>query len=1597
MHSLCALITFLASAEGQTTMRVHEGVTPGERFGGAVAALGDLDGDGFVDYGVAAIAGTLGTSTGGVVQVHSGWDGALIRTHVGGANAQEFGYCLGSIGDCDGDGVPDYAVGDPGANSAIDTQRGELSYFSGASGASIGTLTGDASGDRFASSLTELGDVNGDGVADHAIGIPGDDVAGSSSGTAQVRSGAGFAQLYAVHGAAAGDRLGSSMSSVEDVNADGVGDWIVGAPLVDGARGTNCGAAYVLSGVNGAVLLTVEGQAAADRFGTSVCGLGDWDGDDVPDFAVGADQADGGGSASGAVSVHASADGAVLFVMSGAASGDNLGEAIAGAGDVDADGNLDLLVGIPGADGAAPNAGAIVVLSGVGGGVLVEFGGELAFGRLGSSVAGLGRVDYDGYSDFACGTDGASMVSGEAWILSEHINEPPSLVDDEVTTDEDMAVVFNPLDNDSDHDGWIVISSFAIVDGPSHGAISVDPVTLESTYTPDLNWFGDETITYTAVDDDGESGGIATITIHVLDVNDPPVAYDDLVVTDEDVPVVIDVLGNDMDVDGTLVPGSVELVLGASNGTTSLDPLTGAVSYSPDLNWFGVDGLTYFMRDDDGDASNVATCTITVLDVNDLPIAQDDAISTFQKYSTLIDVLANDSDVDGTIDAGGITIMAAPANGTVTVDLALNAIVYLGGDTFVGIDSFTYRVADDDGGASNVATVTVTVVEDCNHNQVWDTDDIAGGFSPDCNATGIPDECELDGNDCNSNGVPDECETDCNRNGQPDDCDIALAYNSDCDGDGVPDDCQVDCNGNGAPDGCDIALAVSLDCDADGLPDECAGIRWVDAAAADCSGDGSWGAPHCSIQDAIDAAAWGETVLVKPGTYAETIRFQGRAILLRGAAPAGAATTIIDAQGSGICVTFQNNEGRATILQGFTVTGGVGLGGQAGGIAVSNASPTIRGCRIEGNNSPSNGGGASSRNQGQPAFRDCVFANNHSDGSGGGMLVDAGVIELHRCHFVGNSADSDGGAIFGRNGGQGSLVRCTFEDNEAMGGEGGGAFLDGVAWTLERCIFQGNACATEGGGVSVRNANNVAHFVNCNIEGNTAGGNGGGLAFDATDLDVVGTRLRGNVAGGRGGGLYAVNVPQVELRGSEFSFNTCGTLGGGLFLSGQNGSIEGCTSSGNVAGSIGGGAYLVGYATPKLDSCILWGDSPDEVRVEVTPNNSGGIATAMSFPDAVRYSCVQGGWPVGPGNIEADPLFRDPAGDFGLLIGSPCIDTGNPGLPSDSDGTPADMGGHPYVGSERIDILSMDFGGGVGLEPLLSATSQMELMTAATNLWRDHRDRGAHERIQRLADLIIEQGPDVLCVQGLVSAHVSPVGDVLSGGGPAPNLLVFDQAAALRRRLEFLGWNHDAAGEHIDYELEVPVATCSGYADLHLRGHMITLTRVVPAGSSFGTFAQQLSGPLGGIGPASTSLGWIEVALAAGGPSVMQTRLEGWPSAGLQMPQAAELASALGPVAVLVGSFSSNPGSPAYNTFSGLGLEDAWLAVGSGSGNTCCQAEDLLNSSSSLTERVDWALGNDPLWAARGAHLVGAAQSDRSVSGRWTSTHAGILTRYATP
>ncbi|MCM8857219.1 MAG: retention module-containing protein, partial [Candidatus Thiodiazotropha sp.] len=293
------------------------------------------------------------------------------------------------------------------------------------------------------------------------------------------------------------------------------------------------------------------------------------------------------------------------------------------------------------------------------------------------------------------GTDTATVT-----VTVGGVNDAPVAVDDAVGTNEDVPVTVAVLPNDSDPDGDTL--TVASVTQGTNGAVAIDPVSGNPIYTPDLNFNGTDTFTYTI--DDGNGGtDTATVTVTVGSVNDTPVAVDDAVGTNEDVPVTIDVLPNDSDPDGDTL--TVTSVTQGTSGTVTIDPVSGNPIYTPNLNFNGTDAFTYTIDDGNG-GTDTATVTVTVGGVNDAPVAVDDAVGTNEDVPVTIDVLPNDSDPDG--DTLTVTSVTQGTSGTVTIDPVSGNPIYTPNLNFNGTDTFTYTI-DDGNGGTDTATVTVTV------------------------------------------------------------------------------------------------------------------------------------------------------------------------------------------------------------------------------------------------------------------------------------------------------------------------------------------------------------------------------------------------------------------------------------------------------------------------------------------------------------------------------------------------------------------------------------------------------------------------------------------------------------------------------------------------------------------------------------------------------------------------------------------------------------------------------------------------------------------------------------------------------------------------
>ncbi|MDF5668281.1 tandem-95 repeat protein, partial [Vibrio parahaemolyticus] len=217
-----------------------------------------------------------------------------------------------------------------------------------------------------------------------------------------------------------------------------------------------------------------------------------------------------------------------------------------------------------------------------------------------------------------------------------------------------------------------------------------------ATITPTADWNGKETITFTAKDPSGESVS-QTVNFTVTPVAD--IEADKTTVV-EDTPTIIKVLGNDtFEGDDKVV--SLDTNNGPANGTVSVNP-DGSVTYTPNDNYHGADSFTYIVTS--GGVSESTTVNVDVTPVNDAPMAKDDIATTQEDTAVTIDVLPNDSDVDG--DKLSIQSASAPeAQGK--VEIVDGKLVFTPAENFNGDAEITYTVTD--GELTDEAKVTVTV------------------------------------------------------------------------------------------------------------------------------------------------------------------------------------------------------------------------------------------------------------------------------------------------------------------------------------------------------------------------------------------------------------------------------------------------------------------------------------------------------------------------------------------------------------------------------------------------------------------------------------------------------------------------------------------------------------------------------------------------------------------------------------------------------------------------------------------------------------------------------------------------------------------------
>jgi len=472
---------FVSSSDDQTFL----GETSGDLTGYSVSSAGDIDDDGLDDIIIGAPYNSSGGSYSGVAYIVLGrgltlggsshtLSSTADYTLTGGASNDYTGHQVATAGDVDGDGLGDLLVGAQGNDDSA-SYAGKTYLILGASLPDIGGeiveslgMLGEASSDQSGRSVASAGDVDGDGVDEIIVGAGWNDEGTSDAGKAYIlelstiQDNAHYVALtdttMDLTGPNSAGQAGYAVSTAGDVDADGLDDFLVGAPGVDSGTGDTyllLGASITDSDVSLSTADHIfEGIYSGDASGIALAGLGDVQGDGLDDFVIGASGRDDSGTDSGAVylvygDIYTSTTTSLStadLVLRGEYANDNAGSSLASAGDVDGDGYMDLLVGAPYNDDAAGNTGKAYLVTGVD---MITAGtsaslsiathgflGEGVNDLAGTSVASAGDVDGDGLPDLligATGDDDGGTNAGKAYLVLAStvagLGSNPSLAD----------------------------------------------------------------------------------------------------------------------------------------------------------------------------------------------------------------------------------------------------------------------------------------------------------------------------------------------------------------------------------------------------------------------------------------------------------------------------------------------------------------------------------------------------------------------------------------------------------------------------------------------------------------------------------------------------------------------------------------------------------------------------------------------------------------------------------------------------------------------------------------------------------------------------------------------------------------------------------------------------------------------------------------------------------------------------------------------------------------------------------------------------------------------------------------------------------------
>lgn len=399
----------------------------GDTCGWSVA-LGDLDGDGRADVISGATGASDAGSGGapligrGKVTVHSSATGQVILTVLGVGAFERFGSAVDVVPDVSGDGLPDLLVGAAGSGHAL----GPAPYarlVASSDGSTLATFVGGHPFERFGETVVCTGDADLDGFVDFLIGGAGSTNAHPGV-VRMMRGGSSFPSQEVLweRTGFTNENLGDSACALGDVNGDGVPDVAVGAPGFDGAA-LNMGAVFVLRGESGSPIAQIFPTVGQSRFGRTIAALGAYSPKIPQALAIGAFSPKDSEGASGRITLVNPRTGKKILVINSSVAQTRVGDSLAGIGDVTGDGIPDLATGASGDFVLAPQSNVFVISGATGsrvGAVSVPSDDLMADGT--GTLSGLGDFDGDGRSDLVAGawnaTLGEAVQAGEARVYS---------------------------------------------------------------------------------------------------------------------------------------------------------------------------------------------------------------------------------------------------------------------------------------------------------------------------------------------------------------------------------------------------------------------------------------------------------------------------------------------------------------------------------------------------------------------------------------------------------------------------------------------------------------------------------------------------------------------------------------------------------------------------------------------------------------------------------------------------------------------------------------------------------------------------------------------------------------------------------------------------------------------------------------------------------------------------------------------------------------------------------------------------------------------------------------------------------------------------